>query len=201
MFHRTCQLVRPFHFHRTWVLHSQTRDEVARWNWPQSTLGVWGHVHQAKLSALWRFHFYSTQRLRYAGPWSHQPPGQVSPTTRWPDEKTQADLGEAAPELPLGSAGRSLLWILLQGQGVQVEVLPGWAPVRLLQLGQRPVFKRGGVCVGAGPHPHQTRHAGAPRGGEGAHVAFFLITEETATSPGTVFFLQLWGFKNNFFVC
>ena len=91
--------------------------------------------------------------------------------------------------------GRRLLWLFLQRQGIQVEVLPGRTPVRLLQLAERLVFKRGGVRVRTGPHPHGPRHAGASWGHKGAAAAFFLITEEISTSPGTVFFLQLKGLK------
>lgn len=83
--------------------------------------------------------------------------------------------------------GQGLLGLIIQRQGIQVEVLPGRAPVGLLQLGQRPVLKGSGVGIRAWPHPCV---------GTGVVVTFVLITEEAATSPGTVFFLQLEGFKN-----
>ena len=188
---------------RSWDSHSHRTQALNFWTWDKrlSEAGSLGSEPPSKAPASWRVRFYWPQRPWYAKPGACEPLGRLpkplpSVLSQVITPQTQADLGEAVPELPLGLVVWRLLWLVVQGQGVQVEVLPGWAPVRFLQLGQRLVLERAGVGVHAGPHPRGVGGPGAPRVGTGADIAFLLITEETATSPGTVFFLQLEGFKN-----
>lgn len=99
--------------------------------------------------------------------------------------QTQADLGKAVPE------GWRILWVIVHGQSVQVQVLAGRAPVRLLQFGKRPVFKWDGISVCTGPHGHRPGSTEVSLVWKRAGVVFLLTAEETAASPGAVLFLQL----------
>lgn len=99
--------------------------------------------------------------------------------------QTQADLGKAVPE------GWRILWFIIHGQSIQVQVLAGRAPVRLLQFGKRPVFKWDGISVCTGPHRHRSGSTEVSLVWKRAGVVFLSTAEEAAASLGAVLFLQL----------